>query len=920
MSRRSGFQVDAIWHDRSGIEVVFKAAPSAPDPKEIASWHKEVWNLGVAPLLWIVSPQKIEIYNTFERPLSDENAKAHRLKTFQTLDAELQRLDDYAGRLSMLSGRFWTNERRVDREGRVDQQLLGDLKRLEDLLFDDGLSRQVAQGLVGRSIFIRYLTDRGIVTEDMLEEFGSTKLDEILCQQTTAYRLFDWIRDTFNGDLFPIEPSERRLVRSRHLQLVARTLTGVSPVSGQGSLWPYKFDVIPIELISSIYEQFAHSGDSESAEDDGLHYTPIPLVHLVLDEVMREIKPEARILDMTCGSGIFLVEALRRLVKDKAKSGPVTRQIIRRTIKEQIFGVDKNAAAVRVASFSLYLTALELDPDPRPPKALRFEPLIGRNLFVADALNLKDYPETDHLRKTRFDAVVGNPPWTYSGTEKKPKWGPGSPALPPRSQDFAFVWKSLELAHDDTHFGIVMRATPFFSAADASRRARNQLFDRLAPVALVNLAALRDDLFPNADYPAVVLYGRLHNQKDKSTLPVVTIPWTSSFSRSGTFEISPSDVHFVSLKDIRDTPYALKSVALGTPRDRLVLRKLTTEFHPLAEILERLGLTVVTGVQPLDGDRNDASFLLGLPFLNSGELKFRIDTSELPAFTKDEIHRPRTREAFRAPLVLLGEGLRDARILVGLASDDLVYTRSFYGISFADKSQSDDLACCLAGILHSSLSSWHLLLAASEFGVHKRKALLQDILQIPIPDLGMTDKRQIKTVADAVRNFDSSSRQARSTWLEKLDDAVCDLYQVSEQDRLVIQDGVARAEREYLSPRLISDQPISTKKLEPYAEAFLQVLNAWCTALKRSPFDAEIFNVRREVPLRIVRFAAGGNGKIKNVDVDDDLNQSVAKIGKRMRLPIAERLAAVRELRVHAERELYVIKPSASRYWTPRRV
>ena len=116
MSRRSGFQVDAIWHDRSGIEVVFKAAPSAPDPKEIASWHKEVWNLGVAPLLWIVSPQKIEIYNTFERPLSDENAKAHRLKTFQTLDAELQRLDDYAGRLSMLSGRFWTNERRVDRE------------------------------------------------------------------------------------------------------------------------------------------------------------------------------------------------------------------------------------------------------------------------------------------------------------------------------------------------------------------------------------------------------------------------------------------------------------------------------------------------------------------------------------------------------------------------------------------------------------------------------------------------------------------------------------------------------------------------------------------------------------------------------------------------------------------------------------
>jgi hypothetical protein len=34
-----------------------------------------------------------------------------------------------------------------------------------------------------------------------------------------------------------------------------------------------------------------------------------------------------------------------------------------------------------------------------------------------------------------------------------------------------------------------------------------------------------------------------------------------------------------------------------------------------------------------------------------------------------------------------------------------------------------------------------------------------------------------------------------------------------------------------------------------------------------------------------------------------------------IRLPIAERLAAVRELRVHSDDELFIIKPAARRYW-----
>ena len=281
---------DAVWRDRSGVEVLFKYASATPQPSEIMSWHRDAWNLGVAPLLWIVSPDRIELYNTFERPDPTGLPNAHLLRTFSLLEEELAKLDEYAGRLSMVSGRFWTNEKRVDRAGRVDQQLLRDLQNVENQLHDDGLDRRIAQALLGRTIFLRYLTDRGIVTPEMLSDFGSESLDAILAKRESAYELFDWIRETFNGDLFPVDGSERRSVRVKHLQLVAQTLAGVNPVSGQGSLWPYRFDVIPIELISSIYEQFAHQVDAEEADDDGLHYTPVAVVNLVLDEVLRGIQ------------------------------------------------------------------------------------------------------------------------------------------------------------------------------------------------------------------------------------------------------------------------------------------------------------------------------------------------------------------------------------------------------------------------------------------------------------------------------------------------------------------------------------------------------------------------------------------------------------------------------------------------------
>ena len=114
--------------------------------------------------------------------------------------------------------------------------------------------------------------------------------------------------------------------------------------SRQLTLWPlYSFDIIPIQLISSIYELFFHLSDEE--DEKGTYYTPLHLVNLVMDEVYPwegEYK-DISFFDPSCGSGIFLVEAYRRLVcrwMSQNAVQAITCDRLNLLLKNSIFGVD----------------------------------------------------------------------------------------------------------------------------------------------------------------------------------------------------------------------------------------------------------------------------------------------------------------------------------------------------------------------------------------------------------------------------------------------------------------------------------------------------------------------------------------------------------------------------------------------------
>ena len=926
------FSPDALWRSPSALNIYFKFEKTRPADELVGKWRREIWNEGFAPLLWVVSPEQIDLYNGFGTPARDGDAQKNLIQTFENVESSLYELDALAGRLAMETGQFWHQAATVDRKTSVDQKLLSDLANLERDLVESNLERGAAQALIGRAIFTQYLFDRGIVNSARLSELcGYDTLPPILRDRKATECLFEWLSEKFNGDMFP-SSAVMDTPKTSHLARVGDFLEAVDSESGQQSFFPYQFDVIPVELISSIYEQFAHSGSqtvaqrSASVMKDGVHYTRLSVVSLVLDEVMDGLSGNETVLDLTCGSGVFLVEALRRLVSLRAGDSPPSREIIRSTLYEQVFGVDISEAAVRVAAFGLYLAALELDPDPQPPDSLKFKPLIGRTLVIGNAHTVEKDVAGKNVLTTdkgvrRFDLIVGNPPWSFrgkKGTVARRKTRTEDVPVQPRGEGLDFVMRAEKFSHDSTRFGIVLSAMSFFSRSGTGMAAAQHVIRLLSPVTLVNLSNLRDWLFPTAKMPAVVLFAR-HRTQRSDQMTIVQVPWTTSGPRTHTFEISPNDISKLSLSEVEKHPLKLKAAAVGRRRDLALLDSLTQSHASLAEQLSRLNTKFRDGLTrgSLNNQTRDARTLRGLEILQAKDMRHLSFPQELSLFKQAKAQWPRSRDTYRAPLLIVKEMLVGGpRVLVAVSERDIIFSDVYFGVSLPSAQRRS--AHLLAAILSSSMASWFLTMTASEFGIWKRRLLIRDVGFLPVPDFSLAVKtdagKRLLRIENKLRH-----RVIREEDWVALDDAVCDLYELDAADRVVIRDGLFRSSWQWDEGRISSVAPADIQSdVSEYAQVFLSVVSGWLSARKKRRMRAEVFDLPPQSALRIVRFVLeNGPGKstVKVVRPDGELAQVLYRIGGRLQVKIATALAGNRELRIHGRSEVVIIKPAARRYW-----
>ena len=927
-------------YELSGSPCIYFTQLNEPNCRELAKLHKLCWNHGLAPMLWVITPDEVLLYNSYSQPREDDESYPNRnlIERFETTKSDLERMNKYASRLQIESGEFWQWEKakQIDRQQRVDSVLVKDLNDAEkELTENQKLDRQFAHALLIRSVFVAYLQDRDILNQDFfINRFGVESFNTLLNNKLATYNLFEWLQTIFNGDLFPVSSQERNAVNNKHLKIAQDLISGkVDPKTGQLRLWRYyDFKVIPIELISSIYESFIYATNAKSAKENSTHYTPINLVDLVLSEVFRELDGNAKVLDLACGSGVFLVESLRRLVIKRCANGEIpTRHLIRETLYYQIYGVDIEPKAVQIAAFSLYLTALELDYELEQNRQLtndlKFEKLIGKNLFTSDVFDEEaEFNQIEVFAQKQFHAIVGNPPWTKPKSNKsaekyckrkRPDSGypDGYPTAYGTPPDQAFLWRIGDFTNDKTCIGLILHGKPFFSNDEAGKKAKQSLLMRYKPTVIINLSKLRlDNLFPNSKAPAMILIAEGKYSQQRDNFYFVCPERSMDFQQHGIIEIGAECIKKLPVFSTALDSDMLKIATWGSARDMSLVQKLRS-FSPIRKI---------AGNELKNGFKNGnyqavPQDLMGKKWLESGKMpKYQMNIDDLDILPYNRMGASRKPEIYKAPLVIISQSIDKNKAFSAFSQEDIIYTQKYCGISFL--TEKIDIAHYLNGVINSSLISYFLFLTASSWGIEREEVTKQDLERICLPQFNKNNKLLI----DQIIEIEGRLRQSHSKSVEKdlkkqLDKAVFDLYDLNDDERILVEDTTQITIDLYMN----REKSAALKKpkasdLEAYTLSFMSVIEPFFDTLKERSIAADIFDIAN-TPLQVVKFSIvryPGREQIVQTIQAEDLITVLQSIAKQLPPQLGDRVFTRRNLKVYVGENIYIIKPRQLRYWS----
>ena len=361
--------------------------------KLIAEIQHTCWNFQKVLFLYVYTKTEIRIYNCSEKPfgynVNDKNINFEKelknLELFscdETDKSKLITLNNLFSRIAIDTGFIWSSveandlKKKINLQNRVDKYLIQSLIKVARALDDNGLNNKlIIHKLIMRSLFLFYLEDKKATSIDLYESFlsGATSYFDILESTEATYNLFEKLADDFNGSLFNFEENEKDSVTKEHLSLIKKCFFDGNIDEYQQRLFSWKlfdFSIIRIELLSEIYENFLSELDQKGKKDSGTFYTPPSLVELILNEKLStkngETNYNIKTLDPSCGSGIFLVQSFKRLVKryeNKHKSKLNDFNVLIDILKSNIFGIEIDSKSIKVAAFSLYLALLDnLDP------------------------------------------------------------------------------------------------------------------------------------------------------------------------------------------------------------------------------------------------------------------------------------------------------------------------------------------------------------------------------------------------------------------------------------------------------------------------------------------------------------------------------------------------------------------------------
>ncbi len=563
---------------------------------EYSQIHKELWSNCHIPTFIIIEKTKVKFFDC-RKPVSiQSNGEVY---TKETAYIDLDDIANYADVIEKYSaekfvnGSFWESKEAHDNylyKKTAYTNLIDKLKTLRKNYNESyNISHRLFDYVIIISTLIKFLEENGIDAkgENLASKFFQKEAQcdsfiEIL-QQNRLVSILEKLAIKFNGGIFNLDEDDKKELANANLTQIINFFDTKIDSKNQLVLWDlYSFKHIPVELISNIYEEFLPS------EDKGAVYTSHYLVNFLIDECLpipnkNELNKTTilnkKTIDVSCGSGIFLVNSFKRLVqiykinefyKNNSFSEKIGIKVLQNILKDNIFGVDVNKNAVELTKFSLQLALCQMLSPKQIWTELTFQDLGKDNILQKDFFDFISTVKTHN----KFDLVIGNPPFNPPPKDDGTKYKNSEyfnevvekykiKAYPIKDHNLALLFLQLStnlLKQSTGLLCLIQPALPLLHKKE-NQTFREKLFKEKNVLQVIDFTTLRRVLFPSATVPTCAIFIQ-NTEKKKENITHIVIRRTNPSKERLFFEIDPYDIHSVNQKDAPNN-YAWKSNLFG---------------------------------------------------------------------------------------------------------------------------------------------------------------------------------------------------------------------------------------------------------------------------------------------------------------------------------------------------------------------